>query len=145
MDFEETIRMARYRANNDELDAEALRTFAYLAPALMCIKAYPEEMTAGTYVFVSREWERTYSLKKSQVLGLSDYDLFPRKEADKLRLDDVHTLEFGTATTLSDGGGTRYSGWKPIRMALIPMKIGGDRFNYLARMALSTSTVSLDV
>ena len=145
MDFEDTIRMARHRANTDELDTEALLTFMYRAPVLMCVKAYAEELSSGRYVFVSREWERTFSLKKSQVIGKTDYDFFPRKDADKIRLDDVHTLEFGTEVIISDGGGTRYSGWKPIKMALIPMKIGGDKFNYIGRMALSTTTVAFDV
>lgn len=145
MDFEETISMARRRASQDELDIEAMHTFMYLAPALMCVKCYDDQFSAGRYVFVSREWERTFSIKKIMVLGKTDYELFPRQDADKARIDDIHTLEFGTATTLSDGGGTRYSGWKPIKMALIPMKIGGDRFNYIARMALSTTSVAYDV
>lgn len=139
MDFDQTISMARSAASTEELHIEALKSFLYQSPALVFIKDYSGDSGLGVYTFVSREWERTYGFKKAQIVGKTDFDFFPKPDADKARLNDIHTLEFARAVTVMDMNGTRYSGWKPIKMNLIPMKIGpGDRWNYIAGVNLPT-------
>lgn len=144
MDFDETISMAKRIASQEERDVEAMRTLFYLIPNIMYLKAYEEEFTAGRYVMVSREWERAYSIRRDSVIGKTDYDFLPRAESDRQRLDEQHTLEFQKTTTVVNAVGTRYSGWNPVRMQLIPIAVNGDRFNYIAGVTLSTHTVSLD-
>jgi hypothetical protein len=135
VDFDQTISMARRVASIEELHAEAIKQFLYMCPVMSYIKDYSGDV--GVYVFVSREWERTYGIKKTQVIGKTDHDFFPKPQADRFRLNDLHALEFEKTVTVVDYVGTRYSNWRPIKMALLPMQIGpGTKWNYVAGMHL---------
>ena len=140
-DFDQTISFLKRVVGKDDRDADAISQFLYLAPVFMYLKDYTGEQLAGRYVFVSREWERTYNgIKREQIIGQTDYDFMERAEADRLRKIENHALEIGRTVTVSDGAGTRYSGWKPIKMALIPIKISGDdTHSYVAAMALPSA------
>jgi len=137
MAFEDTIKMVKYTRRRDDRMVDAIKQFLFLAPNVLFLKDYTDEAEAGKYVLVSREWERTFDLKSDSVVGKSDHDLFPKPIADDLRRDDIHTLQFGRVVTKVNTGGSRYNGWKPTRMALIPLKVlGEDRYTFLAGFAL---------
>lgn len=143
MDFIDTTAI-RIAARKEDNDAEAIKEMCYLLPAFLYLKRYSEEMHAGEYVMVSREWERTMSLRRDQIIGQTDYKFLPHREADKIRLNEQHTLEFEKIMTVSDAVGNRYTGWKPLRMSLIPLKVGGNKFNYIAGMASLDYAVAYD-
>lgn len=136
--FEDTIQMVKHTRRRDDREVDAIKAFLYLAPNVMYLKEFSEGMTSGVYKFISREWERTYNLKKEEVIGKTDYDFFPRVVADKRRLDELHTIEFGRMVTMVDLNGTRYNNYAPTRMALIPIRVlAEEKFTYVAGMALA--------
>jgi len=136
--FEETIQMVKFTKRKDDRDIDAIKQFLYLAPSLMFLKDYSTEERGGAYVMISREFERTHGLKKADVIGKTDHDLFPRHIADKRKQDDVHTLQFGRIVTVVDTDGTRYNGFKPTKMALIPIAVLHEiKFSYIAGMSVS--------
>lgn len=136
--FEDTIAMVKRARRRDDREVDAIKQFIYLAPNVMYMKEFAEDMHAGVYKFVSREWERTYNLKRDEVIGKTDYDFFPKPVADKRRLDELHTMQFGRMVTMVDLNGTRYNNFAPTRMALLPIKVLGEaKFSYLAGMALA--------
>ena len=135
--FDDTIAMVKYTNQKDERHLDAIKQFLYLAPHLMFLKDYSPDAD-GKYVLISREWERTYSMKRDEVLGHTDFELFPKPTADKKRLDDLHTIQFERVVTVVDLNGTRYNSFKPTKMALIPIKVAGEKkFTYIAGMAIS--------
>ena len=72
------------------------------------------------------------------VIRITERAMFPRHIADKRKMDDVHTLQFGRIVTVVDTDGTRYNGFKPTKMALIPIAVLHETpFTYLAGMSVS--------
>jgi PAS domain S-box-containing protein len=49
----------------------------------------------GRYVYINREWERVCGLNREQVIGRTDYDLFPPEFAKQFRSNDVAVLQTG--------------------------------------------------
>lgn len=137
MSFEDTIEMVKHTRRRDDRDVAAIRAFLYAAPNVMFLKDYSEGIEDGKYVFVSREFERMFDVKSAFAVGKTDFDIFPKAMAERRRLDDIHTLDFGRMTTMVDTSGTRYNAFKPYKMALIPVTIMDERKpSYLAGMML---------
>lgn len=69
----------------------------------------------GRYLHVNREHERLFNVKREQVIGQTDYDLFPREFADRFRANDNKVLasrgpvEFEEFAPLADGTHTYIS------------------------------------
>lgn len=69
----------------------------------------------GRYLHVNREYERLFNVKREQVIGQTDYDLFPREFADRFRANDKKVLasrgpvEFEEFAPLADGTHTYIS------------------------------------
>src|SRR5690606_7330819 len=49
----------------------------------------------GRYVLVNRQLELDTKLSREQVLGKTDFDLFPRETAERVRADDRRVVESG--------------------------------------------------
>jgi PAS domain S-box-containing protein len=49
----------------------------------------------GRYMVVNREYERLFHLRREDIVGLTDYDLFPRDVADSFRTNDVWAASNG--------------------------------------------------
>jgi PAS domain S-box-containing protein len=49
----------------------------------------------GRYTLVNRQLEADTGFKRAQVLGKTDFDLFPRQTAERLREDDLRVIESG--------------------------------------------------
>jgi two-component system cell cycle sensor histidine kinase/response regulator CckA len=49
----------------------------------------------GRYTLVNRQLEADTGYKRAQVLGKTDFDLFPRQTAERLRSDDLRVIESG--------------------------------------------------
>jgi PAS domain S-box-containing protein len=64
---------------------------------------------AGRYVRINRRFEAIFGLDRSQILGKTDHDLFPKEIADRFRANDVevaetgHPLEFEETAPHKDG------------------------------------------
>ena len=134
--FEDTIAMVKHTRRRDDRDIEAIRAFLYQAPNVMFLKNYSPDID-GVYVFVSREFERMFDVKREFAVGKTDFDIFPQAVAERRRLDDMHTLDFGRMTTMVDTGGTRYNAFRPYKLALLPITVGQEgKPSYLAGMML---------
>ncbi|HEY7337133.1 MAG TPA: PAS domain S-box protein [Bryobacteraceae bacterium] len=51
----------------------------------------------GRYRLVNRRYEQVFQTSKTEVLGRSDFDIFPAETAEKLRANDRAVLEAGSA------------------------------------------------
>jgi PAS domain S-box-containing protein len=49
----------------------------------------------GRYMVVNREYERLFHLRREEIVGLTDYDLFPRDVADSFRTNDLWAASTG--------------------------------------------------
>jgi PAS domain S-box-containing protein len=49
----------------------------------------------GRYLLVNREYERLFRLRRDDIVGLTDHDLFPRPIADEFRANDLAAIERG--------------------------------------------------
>ena len=52
----------------------------------------------GVYTYINREWERVCDLEREQVIGKTDYDLFPPEIAEQFRSNDLAVLQTGNLT-----------------------------------------------
>ena len=50
---------------------------------------------SGRYVRINRRFEEIFGLDRSQILGKTDHDLFPKEIADRFRTNDVEVAETG--------------------------------------------------
>ena len=50
---------------------------------------------SGRYVRINRRFEEIFGLDRSQILGKTDHDLFPREVADRFRANDLEVAETG--------------------------------------------------
>src|SRR6201997_1885723 len=48
------------------------------------------------YLLVNREYERRHQVRRDQICGKSDFDIFPHNVAEKVRANDRHVIEAGT-------------------------------------------------
>jgi PAS domain S-box-containing protein len=60
----------------------------------------------GTYTYINREWERVCDLTRQQVIGKTDYDLFPPDIAKQFRSNDLAVLQTGRLTEYEERVGT---------------------------------------
>jgi PAS domain S-box-containing protein len=50
---------------------------------------------SGRYVRINRRFEEIFGLDRSQIIGKTDHDLFPKEIADRFRANDVEVAETG--------------------------------------------------
>lgn len=58
--------------------------------------------TAGRYLLVNRQFERLFRLSRSEVIGRSDADIFPEKQAASVRHNDSIVLNSGEAQAFEE-------------------------------------------
>lgn len=51
----------------------------------------------GRYILINRQFENLFLLNKEQVLGKTDYDIFPKEVADTYRANDYQVIVTGTS------------------------------------------------
>jgi PAS domain S-box-containing protein len=49
----------------------------------------------GRYMVVNREYERLFDLRRNEIVGLTDHDLFPAEIADEFRANDLRAAASG--------------------------------------------------
>ena len=124
-DFLDTVGI-REALHREERQNDALRKFLYLMPSVLWLKDYTDPERPGVYVMVSREWEYALGRKRDQVIGFTDFDFMPKHEAARAQDNDRLTLDKGAQTQVVDAIGTRYNGFKPQRIALVPFGVCGE-------------------
>ncbi|MGA8652285.1 MAG: PAS domain-containing protein [Xanthobacteraceae bacterium] len=60
----------------------------------------------GRYTYINREWERVCDLRREQVIGRTDHDLFPPEIAEQFRTNDLAVLQTGRLTESEERVGT---------------------------------------
>jgi PAS domain S-box-containing protein len=60
----------------------------------------------GCYTYINREWEQVCDLRRQEVIGRTDQDLFPPKIAEQFRSNDLAVLETGRLTESEERVGT---------------------------------------
>jgi len=67
--------------------------------------------TQGRFVLVNREFEKLFHATREQIIGKSDYDIFPKEMADAFQANDLKVIELGTPIefeeTAPHNGGVR--------------------------------------
>jgi len=48
------------------------------------------------YLLVNREYERRHQVRRDQICGKTDFDIFPRNVAETVRANDRNVIEAGT-------------------------------------------------
>ncbi|WP_433830118.1 PAS domain-containing protein [Actinoplanes sp. CA-015351] len=56
----------------------------------------------GRYLLVNREYERLFGLRRENIVGLTDHDLFPRDIADAFRENDLEALAGGVPVQMEE-------------------------------------------
>ncbi len=103
--------MARQRADmNQRTGEQRLEAILDNGATLVYVKDLE-----GRYLLVNREFERLFNVKREQLIGKTDYDVFPREFADRFRANDKKLLasrepvEFEELAPLADGTHTYVS------------------------------------
>jgi PAS domain S-box-containing protein len=58
--------------------------------------------TAGRYLLVNRRYEQIFNLARSQILGKTDHEIFPREHADAFRAVDLQVLAAPSAMQMEE-------------------------------------------
>ncbi|MDI6102237.1 PAS domain S-box protein [Actinoplanes sp. NEAU-A12] len=58
--------------------------------------------SSGRYLLVNREYERLFGLRREDIVGLTDHDLFPLDVADAFRDNDRHALAGGVPIQMEE-------------------------------------------
>jgi PAS domain S-box-containing protein len=56
----------------------------------------------GRYMLVNREYERLFNLRRENIVGLTDHDLFPTETADEFRANDLQAMRRGAPIQLEE-------------------------------------------
>jgi PAS domain S-box-containing protein len=58
--------------------------------------------TEGRYLLVNREYERLFKLRREDIVGLTDHDLFPEDIADEFRTNDLRAFARGIPVQMEE-------------------------------------------
>jgi PAS domain S-box-containing protein len=56
----------------------------------------------GKYLLVNREYERLFNVRREEIVGLTDHDLFPRDIADDFRANDLMAISQGSPVRMEE-------------------------------------------
>src|SRR3954464_11010572 len=56
----------------------------------------------GRYLLVNREYERLFRLRREEIVGLTDHDLFPVEVADEFRANDLEAFARGVPVQVEE-------------------------------------------
>ncbi len=58
--------------------------------------------SGGRYLLVNRQYEQLFSINRSDIVGLTDHDLFPAEMADTFRANDIKALTSGAPLQMEE-------------------------------------------
>jgi len=56
----------------------------------------------GRYMLINREYERLFDVRREDVIGRTDHDLFPAEIADEFRANDLHAVANGRPVQMEE-------------------------------------------
>jgi PAS domain S-box-containing protein len=56
----------------------------------------------GRYLLVNRQYEQLFGIRRQDIVGLTDHDLFPREMADDFRANDLKALSHGAPIQMEE-------------------------------------------
>src|SRR4051812_44974694 len=56
----------------------------------------------GRYLLVNREYERLFDLRREDIVGMTDHDLFPGPVADEFRANDLQAFARGVPVQMEE-------------------------------------------
>src|SRR5215218_8064424 len=56
----------------------------------------------GRYLLVNHEYERLFDVRREDIVGLTDHDLFPAEVADSFRANDLMAIAAGQPVRLEE-------------------------------------------
>lgn len=56
----------------------------------------------GRYMLVNRQYEQLFSVRRGEIVGLTDHDLFPPELADDFRANDLKALAYGAPIQMEE-------------------------------------------
>jgi two-component system, NtrC family, sensor kinase len=108
------LQAARDRAIQDVVERrkieEALRENRQLLESVLENSAaaiYAKRRT-GEYTYINREWEAVSGLSRDEVLGRTDFDLFPNEIAKQFQSNDLATMAARTLTEFEERVGASW-------------------------------------
>jgi two-component system, NtrC family, sensor kinase len=58
--------------------------------------------TAGRYLFINRQFETLFHIRRQEILGKTDFEIFPKVHAEKFRANDLTVQSSGVAMELEE-------------------------------------------
>ncbi|MFL6111210.1 MAG: sensor histidine kinase [Catenulispora sp.] len=58
--------------------------------------------SAGRYLLVNRQYEQLFDVRREDIIGLTDHDLFPKEVADDFRANDLKALAHGAPMQMEE-------------------------------------------
>ncbi len=62
----------------------------------------------GRYLLVNREYESLFEVRREDIVGLTDHDLFPIEIADEFRANDLMAISLGSPVRMEESAGDRF-------------------------------------
>ncbi|MBI5587318.1 MAG: PAS domain S-box protein [Deltaproteobacteria bacterium] len=93
-----SLEMARKKAEDErKKSADMLNAIIDNATAVIFMKD-PE----GRFIVMNRWYEKTFGIKSGDLLGKTDYDIFPKETADRLRENDRRVVYGGVPVSMEE-------------------------------------------
>lgn len=89
--MEESVEDARRSEQAWKLSEERFRVFMETSPAIVIMKD-----AQGRYVYCNPKVESLFGMSASDIVGKTEFDLFPREEAEHFTATDMNVLQTGT-------------------------------------------------
>ncbi|HET6158091.1 MAG TPA: PAS domain-containing protein [Dongiaceae bacterium] len=126
--------LARHADSQQAVIERLQRTSSFLdavidnLPGMLFIKAFPD----FRFVLINRAGEELLGYTREQYLGKTDYDFFPKAEADHFRIRDCEVLDSGQLqVTPEETITTRDRGVRLMRTTKVPVKDKDGNPQYL--------------
>jgi PAS domain S-box-containing protein len=89
----------------------------------------------GRYLLINGSFEKLFDLRREEIIGKTDYELFPAEQADIFRAVDQRVLAAGTAVQAEE---TAFHADKPITYLSVKCPLRDDRGEPYALCGIST-------
>ena len=86
-----------------EFEQNLFRSFMDTLPAAVYFKD-----TEGRFISVNKSMADVFDLEPRQMIGKTDFDFFPRKQAEQKRKDSLRTMQSGSPIELEELSGERW-------------------------------------
>ncbi|GEM_PF-3850836 len=112
------------------LDKNLVEAIAQSLPAALFCKDYTSGI--GKFILWNKAAEKLWGLRSAQVVGRSDYDLFPSAQADYFKEKDLQVLQQNQPLYIeSENVDSPTFGKRTVRTWKVPVKLGTEGIPFL--------------